>query len=232
MPQLHALKALSLGCPRFVLRPFVFICSQRGCQEMDLDAFDLSDHKLWDAIWTAADPAAGVDLKTPPQKLLNRALSVEALTPEAIPLPCSKIQLQAAKRLEQRLEQAGKENGKSKKLDGKGEECVEGGGSQGRRKKLDGKGEECVEGGGSQGKGKKRDGKGAKCVGGGGTAAIKPKGRKPNDGPLGKAMKAFVDDMKSAGCSHQGALALWKDSDERMEIVNQLSDSERKRRRF
>ena len=117
------------------------------------------------------------------------------------------------------------------KLDGKGEECVEGGGSQGRRKKLDGKGEECVEGGGSQGKGKKRDAK-VQSVWGGGTAAIKPKGRKPNDGPLGKAMKAFVDDMKSAGCSHQGALALWKDSDERMEIVNQLSDSERKRRRF
>lgn len=51
-------------------------------------------------------------------------------------------------------------------------------------------------------------------------------------GPMISAMKRFVDQRKAEGTSHHDAQRLWKNSEERRSIVEQMSESERKRRRY
>lgn len=59
----------------------------------------------------------------------------------------------------------------------------------------------------------------------------KPK-KAASQGPLAATMKAFIESAKSSGHSHQEALQLWRNSEERASVVNALPESERKRRRY
>lgn len=76
-------------------------------QETYFSELDLSNTSLWHDIWSAAcyDDA---DMVTPPQKLLDQAVVVEQDTPPRVPKPCSKLQLQAAKKLEAKFDAAAK----------------------------------------------------------------------------------------------------------------------------
>lgn len=56
--------------------------------------------------------------------------------------------------------------------------------------------------------------------------------KKPCQGPMAEAMGAFVTAAKAAGYSHIQSLRLWKLSPERAQIVEGMSESERKRRRY
>ncbi len=58
------------------------------------------------------------------------------------------------------------------------------------------------------------------------------KARKPSAGPMAEAMGSFVAAAKAEGYSHQESLRLWKLSPERDAIVQGMSESERKRRRY
>lgn len=58
------------------------------------------------------------------------------------------------------------------------------------------------------------------------------KAKKPCQGPMAEAMGAFVTAAKAAGYSHIQSLRLWKLSPERAQIVEGMSESERKRRRY
>lgn len=55
---------------------------------------------------------------------------------------------------------------------------------------------------------------------------------KSSKGPLMDEMNKFVSDAKANGHSHREAMALWRESEERAQIVNSMSESERKRRRY
>ena len=59
----------------------------------------------------------------------------------------------------------------------------------------------------------------------------KPK-KAASQGPLQATMKAFIESAKSSGNSHQEALQLWRNSEERASVVNAMPESERKRRRY
>ena len=58
------------------------------------------------------------------------------------------------------------------------------------------------------------------------------KPRKPNDGPLTGAMKEYIQRRRADGLSYRDALKEWGESCERAEIVNKMSYSEQKRRRY
>ena len=51
-------------------------------------------------------------------------------------------------------------------------------------------------------------------------------------GPLMDEMNKFLVTMKAQGYSHREAMKLWRESETRAEIVNSMSESERKRRRY
>lgn len=51
-------------------------------------------------------------------------------------------------------------------------------------------------------------------------------------GPLMDEMNKFVAGAKANGHSHREAMTLWRESEERAQIVNNMSESERKRRRY
>lgn len=56
--------------------------------------------------------------------------------------------------------------------------------------------------------------------------------RKPQNGPLTKAMREFMARCKQNGLKYQQALHQWKFSEERKAIVSTVSMSERARRRY
>ena len=56
--------------------------------------------------------------------------------------------------------------------------------------------------------------------------------KKESNGPMSVALKAFVDAQRQAGIGYIQAMRLWKQSDERAEILALLPESERKRRRY
>lgn len=59
------------------------------------------------------------------------------------------------------------------------------------------------------------------------------KPRKPNQGPLTEVMKEYIKGRRQAdGLSYRDALKAWGTSSERAEIVNTMSYSEQKRRRY
>lgn len=69
-----------------------------------MESLEFGDKGLWADIWSACTGAE--DLRTPPSKLLGNFLDVG--TPDKFPKPCSKVQLMAAKKLEQKLETSAK----------------------------------------------------------------------------------------------------------------------------
>ena len=58
------------------------------------------------------------------------------------------------------------------------------------------------------------------------------KNRKPNEGPLTGAMKEYIQRRRAGGLSYREAMKEWGESSERAEIVNKMSYSEQKRRRY
>lgn len=56
--------------------------------------------------------------------------------------------------------------------------------------------------------------------------------RKPNDGPVMHTYRQFMAKCKGLGFSHSKSLKKWKKSEERAELIGNMSESERKRRRF
>ena len=60
----------------------------------------------------------------------------------------------------------------------------------------------------------------------------KAKEPKKSSGPMEAAMKVFADAQRAQGTKYIQAMRLWKQSDERAEILNNMTESERKRRRY
>eukprot|EP00435_Cladocopium_sp_Y103_P017245 s4632_g4.t1 len=58
------------------------------------------------------------------------------------------------------------------------------------------------------------------------------KPRKPNEGPLAGAMKEYITRRRAEGLSYMEAMKEWGKSKERAEIVDSMSYSEQKRRRY
>ena len=202
-----------------------------GQEAMD-DSLDLWNHHLWGAIWSAAC-SEDCDLQTPPSKLLGEVmLCDDGKTPDPIPKPYAKIQLQAAKKLEQKLDsKAGKGKAANDKKMEKGVELETGMKDAGNDKGTIPAGSSAdlppkvlpakaapAEHEKATPKAKKQTKKVSK--------------RKAANGPLGEQMKAFIKKTRDAGHTYKEALALWGKSAERNDIVAKLSDSERKRRRF
>lgn len=59
-----------------------------------------------------------------------------------------------------------------------------------------------------------------------------PKKRKSSAGPMQVAMRAFIKQKMSEGLGYKEALSKWGESAERKSIVDSVSDSEKKRRRY
>lgn len=59
-----------------------------------------------------------------------------------------------------------------------------------------------------------------------------PPKRNHGNGPMAAAKNTFMQNMKSEGYSYRECLELWKESEEREAIVQSMSESERKRRRY
>ena len=127
------------------------------------------------------------------------------LTPPPVPHPQKKAQLAAAKRLEKEL-RAEKSKGNKTEVPKKSTE------SKGKKTEIPKKSTESK---GKKTKGNKGDNKPA-----------------PLAGPMQIEMKKFVDGLKANGYGHFQAMDLWKQSKERAKIVNAMSESERKRRRY
>lgn len=173
--------------------------------------YDLLDKDTWDQIWSIADPDvpedSGEQFETPAQKLLAKAAVVEKLTPEAVPRPLAKVQLQAAKKLEQKMDNSVKLGKKTETEKSKKE-----------NDQVDAKKSTKQP---SKEKKTKKDQSG------------KPKKKKaPANGPMTAALKEFVARMKDEGFPYMEAMRLWKNSDERLDIVENLSEAECKRRRY
>ena len=177
------------------------------------ESLDLWNHALWDEIWSAACTEDS-ELHTPPSKLIGQVMKTNDhdTTPDPIPKPFAKIQLQAAKKLELRL---ASNTVKEKKANDK-------------RKQDSQQQAEPAEPAKPAAPAMPAD-KGAPTK----TEQTKPKTkRKPANGPMGEAMKAFMEAKKAANIPYKEALQLWGKSSEREAIVANMSDSERKRRRF
>lgn len=54
----------------------------------------------------------------------------------------------------------------------------------------------------------------------------------PENGPMFQTFQAFVAKRKSKGMSHADAVAAWKTSKQRAAIVDNMSEAERKKRRY
>lgn len=156
---------------------------------------------MWSEIWSAAlacEPEAE-ELQTPPSKLLGQVLDVEARTPDPIPNPCAKVQLVAAKKLEQKLESTAKAVKSKAKEQTRECELPTNGKVMKTKPQIQ--------------KEKKSD-------------------RKPANGPMGLPMKKFIQAKRERGYSYKDALALWGKSSVREAILSNMSQAERKRRRF
>ena len=81
----------------------------------------------------------------------------------------------------------------------------------------------------TKGKGKAKGNKVDKTKGR--SKKVPPK-RNHGDGPMAAAKNTFMQSMKSEGYSYRECLELWKESEEREAIVQSMSESERKRRRY
>lgn len=58
------------------------------------------------------------------------------------------------------------------------------------------------------------------------------KKRKAHDGPVMHAYREFIADCRQGGLSFRQSVEAWKDSLERARLISQMSEGERKRRRF
>lgn len=129
-------------------------------------------------------------------------------TPPPIPNPLKKSQLAAAKRLEKELKMA-----KAEKKEGvEGTEKA-----KGKKAERDNK---------KPGKGKK-DKKSKKQK-----HETGKKTKNAANGPMTEAMKEFVQARRGEGVSYRDAMKQWRTSTERASIVDSLSPSEQKRRRY
>lgn len=185
-------------------------------QETLFSELEISSESLWHAIWTAAC-SEDAEVLTPPHNLLGQAVLTDQETPPPIPRPYSKIQLQAAKKLELKLDAASR----ARKPE-----------ASAPREKV--KPNEVVGKGLEKGKVKKGKVEEEKVEGKVGKEKVERAKRKPANGPMTKALKEFIDGKRNEdkGLSYFDALKTWKTSDERAAIVDTLSDGERKRRRF
>lgn len=59
-----------------------------------------------------------------------------------------------------------------------------------------------------------------------------PPKRNHGDGPMAAAKNTFIQSMKNEGYSYKECVQLWMESEERDWIVQSMSESERKRRRY
>ena len=171
-------------------------------------------------------------------------------TPEAVPLPMKKVELAAEKRMQQKIKNASRGQGKKEVLEpvGHTKQKTE---KKRERAQLE-EAWECHEGGEwieTMSKKKREVADEATEDWGGwdwwwvGEEEIPKKSarekmkktavaRKPNAGPMGETMQAFVKQLKSEGVSHRDAMKAWKVSAERQAIVDGLGEAEKKRRRF
>ena len=137
-----------------------------------------------------------------PCRLVDR-FPADLDTPPPIPNPLKKTQLAAAKRLEKELKAAGANKGPH--------------GNKSRKTKKEKK---------TKTKAATKDKKEKK-------QKQEKKPRKPNQGPLAEVMKEYIKSRREAeGLSYQDALKAWGTSSERAAIVDNMSYSEQKRRRY
>ena len=123
-------------------------------------------------------------------------------TPERVPYPHSKVQLAAAKRLENQLQNARKD--KERKVQKKPAKVSR----KDPPKKV------------------MKEQKKVKPT----KTGKKPS--TPKGGPLASVMADFINNLKAQGYSYKQAQSLWRESSEREAIVSTMSESERKRRRY
>lgn len=147
---------------------------------------------------------------TPPSKMSELALKVSASpTPVKVPLPMAKRQLKAAIRVQKELMSGGKQAKESKES----KECP---------KKEAPKPSETSAGCSAKSKVEVKK------------VAEKKKAarRSHKHGPMQDAMKAFFEKCASKGLSYAEARAKWTSSKERSAIIKNMSEAERRRRRF
>eukprot|EP00438_Fugacium_kawagutii_P030842 Skav210403 [mRNA] locus=scaffold1416:237299:237802:- [translate_table: standard] len=166
-------------------------------------------------------------LSTPPPNLRESFIQ-DLPTPPCVPHPMKKAQLAAAKRLEKEMKEKEK-NEKKKKTETEPER------KKPRSKTTDQPDTDTV----PETESKIKKDKNTKNTDGKKTKTTKKKAmtdgnqkRAPNNGPLTEAMRSYIQDMRDDGVDYQLALKMWKSSAKRAEIVNKLSPSEQKRRRY
>ena len=138
----------------------------------------------------------------------GHAFDVSA-TPDKLPQPMKKRQQVAAKRLELQLSQAPKADAPEQVAAVSKAEAAK----KPKRVKSGPKAKATKSKSESKGTGKKPV-------------------RKPAHGPMGVAMKKFMEKVKKEGYKHPQRLKMWMKSAERSAIIDGLPETERKRRRF
>ena len=147
------------------------------------------------------------DIRSTPEA---RMLEVPEHTPCKLPLPTAKTQLVAAKKMESKLKQQAAQEAK-KASNGKGDaKSLDKASKTPTPPKKDPKTHSKTEKGNGKAKNPDRN----------------------NQGPVIQAYKAFMEAQKKKNVPHAEALQLWKESKERAKILQGMSESERKRRRF
>ena len=201
------------------------------CQEMMQNKERYRAAAIADAWWrqdaragrscSASRPSSTMDTSTPTPKFQYH--DVDSATPPNVPLPQSKVQLQAACRLKKALqgngrveEKAGEE--KKAQVD---EAMPENGECEAEEKP-----EMCAD----------PDAEGlpdpAHHILSDLVMGEPKKKRKPNDGPLEAPYRRYMEAKKQEGVSFHEAQRGWKTSQERKQVVDQMSEAERKRRRY
>ena len=189
---------------------YIFILFTAFLQDCNAkDAQEVFDGKYAQEVaeWERVADAGGATSASPPSSGLLGHVAITPPNPD-LPLPYRKTQLAAAKRLERELK-AGKGKERKEPAHTKTTKVVQKKPAVRVQEKKT-KQEKVT---------KPKDAHG------------KPKNA-ASQGPLQATMKAFIESAKSSGNSHQEALQLWRNSEERASVVNAMPESERKRRRY
>lgn len=178
----------------------------------------------WEQVAHEGGPtSAHAPMLSSPPPSLRHALIPDLPTPPCPPNPMKKHQLTAAKRLEKELKEKSKKD--QKKIETQ-PECDPASKEESTNKEDDLPDHVPEIRPKEKKNSKKADGKKKT------TKKETNQKRKPNNGPVWEAMQSYIQAMRADGVSYQGALRMWKSSAARAAIVNKMSASEQKRRRY
>ena len=190
-----------------------------GLPEEDLE-------RIWEAMWIAAEWKDHAERGVPtssaqpsPTETPSKVpfVPVEEQTPEKVLKPFRKAQLMATKRLQHQI--------RNKTDDDPGAASQ----AQAQPSKKPTSSRKPTQKPAKAQKSKKEEKKNAKSKT---NTKTKTKSKAKGQGPLQEALALFVKARRAEGLTHREIMAMWKESEERAEIVAQLDPSEVKRRRY